>query len=266
MNSRPRLAGRRQQLRNVAMRADANTRRRVGFADVREQKQHQQRPAARRHVDAPLAICALETRIDVPTRHRPDRRRSGSGSETCRGCRAAASDPRRRDRRTRRATAVYSPQAETVLGIVAETDDRTRPRRRIVADRNRCRPTDTRALHRPTRAEMPRRCARIRPRRTAGPARHRANAQAHQLLRNSRSRTNTSCCDGFFGRSGNASRNRSITLLLVRRKNVLICFSSPNEVTRGRSGSWSFLMSSSNARLSRCQVRGPCVKPRLFAM
>ena len=60
---------------------------------------------------------------------------------------------------------------------------------------------------------------------------------AHQLLRSCRNRTNTSFGDGSSGRSGNASRNRLITLALVRRKNVLICFSSPNDVTRGCSGS-----------------------------
>src|SRR5882672_10216791 len=58
------------------------------------------------------------------------------------------------------------------------------------------------------------------------------DALAHQVLRSSRRRMNTSCCVGFSGRSGNASRSRSITVLLVSRKNVLTCFSSPNEVTR----------------------------------
>jgi hypothetical protein len=70
-----RFPDRGQKACHVKMRADADALRRIVFADVREQKQHEERAAARGDVDAPsrviapLGIAGLagEADIDMPS-------------------------------------------------------------------------------------------------------------------------------------------------------------------------------------------------------
>ena len=83
-----RVAGRRQQPRDVQVRADSDARRRVVLAHVREQEQHEQGASARRHVDAPVEEvrgprCRSSRRC--ASRRRRDPRRTGSAPGTCPG-------------------------------------------------------------------------------------------------------------------------------------------------------------------------------------
>ena len=60
---------------------------------------------------------------------------------------------------------------------------------------------------------------------------------AYQVLRSSRSRTNTVRGSGCSGRSGKASRNFAIRVGLCRRKKALTSFSMARVVTSARLGS-----------------------------